>query len=94
MFKFDFVQSDNDGKTQTVQNEMGESTEPVLTEISLLELVRALWPGLTGDCDIDPPRSWTLCPPSFPSPRYKYRHLEAIQKFLSPGGTSSTRDFN
>lgn len=42
MFKFDFVQDGNGEQTQTVQNGKGEPTESVLTEISLVELVRAL----------------------------------------------------
>ena len=39
MFKFDFVQ-DGGEQTQGVQDEKKEPNEPVLTEISLIELVR------------------------------------------------------
>ena len=94
MFKFDFVQDGNGERAQTVQNEKGEPTEPFLTEISLIELVRGPAIKLTGNCDLGPLHSWTHCPPLFPSPRCKYHPRETIQKFLSPVGTSSTRDFN
>jgi len=40
MFKFDFVQNGEDGKTQTAQNAKKEPNEPALMEISLIELVR------------------------------------------------------
>lgn len=39
MFKFDFVQDGGNEQTQTARNEEKEPDEPVLTEISLLELV-------------------------------------------------------
>ena len=44
MFKFDFVQDDDDkdGQTRTFQHEKKKAGEPVLTEISLIELVRTL----------------------------------------------------
>jgi len=40
MFKFDFVQDGGDERTQKAQNDKKEANEPVLTEISLIELVR------------------------------------------------------
>jgi hypothetical protein len=42
MFKFDFVQEDNNEQAQTVQNKEGEPTESALTEISCIELVCGL----------------------------------------------------
>ena len=41
MFKFDFVQDSDDERTQIVQNVRNEVIEPALTEVSLIELVRA-----------------------------------------------------
>lgn len=98
MFKFDFVQDGNNEQAQNVQDEEGELTEPVLTEISFIELVRAPAIKLTenscSSCEFDPLRSWTLCPPSFPSRRCRYRLQGTVQESLSLGGTSSTRDFS
>ena len=74
MFKFDFVHGESEEQTRTAQNETDEPPEPVLTEISLIELVCAACVKPIEDCNIDLLHSWTLCPPLFPSPRCKYRH--------------------
>jgi len=55
MFKFDFVQDGDGERTQEAQNDKKEANEPVLTEISLIELVRT--PRLLKlyvHCDNDP----------------------------------------
>jgi hypothetical protein len=41
MFKFNFVQDGRNEQAQTVQNEKNDPNKSVLTEISLIELVRA-----------------------------------------------------
>jgi hypothetical protein len=42
MFKFDFVQDGGDEQPKAAQSVKKEVNEPVLTEISLIELVRGL----------------------------------------------------
>ena len=57
MFKFDFVQDGGEERTQKTQNEEKEASEPVLTEISLLELVRTGRMGLLWTAILIPAHS-------------------------------------
>lgn len=92
MFKFDFVQDGENEQTRTAQNAKKEPKEPALTEISLIELVRAQQFSLliTNGNSF----SWTLCPSSYPTPLCRYRHQGTSKNFLSLDGISLTRDFS